>query len=286
MPVFRVLVCCCLPYCVLLGGSLNGQDLQLLPSLDEVLEPETVDLEAVEQAAPEPAGPQYSWYQPAYYFSPKIWSGSIEVGVNGSQGNTETFNISAGYDLERETDRLLVSSDLKYFNASTNSQQTQNFAIGNAGIEWKWDSPWSAFARSQLQFNEFQPWDLRLVLNGGLAYRVVDTDTRKLKLRAGAGASREFGGGDETWIPEALFGMDSELHLNGRQKLVSKLDYFPQWDNFDDYRMVSDVSWQVVLDETANLSLKVGVVTNIDSTPAPGFTSQDVNYVALLLWKL
>ena len=90
----------------------------------------------------------------------------------------------------------------------------------------------------------------------------------------------------EQWVPEALLGMDSELRINDRMKLVSKTDYFPQWDNFRDYRVVSDTSWQLVLDEATNLSLKVGVVTNIDSTPQPGFKTTDLNYLAVLLWKL
>jgi putative salt-induced outer membrane protein YdiY len=264
----------------LAAGSAAAQNLQLLPPLDEVLEA-PAPIEVVGEPAPD-----YSWYQPAYYLSPKIWDGSIEVGVNGSRGNSQAFNISAGYNLKRETERFAFSSDLKYFNASTSGVQTQNYAIFNAGIEWKWDSPWSAFARTQLQYNEFQPWDLLLVLNGGLGYRVYDDGDNKLKLRAGAGASRQIGGADDEWKPEALFGVDSQLKVNDRQKFVSTIDYFPQWNNFDDYRLVSDVSWQVVLDEATNLSLKVGVVTNVDSTPQPGFVRSDVNYVALLLWKL
>ena len=267
---------------LLATAPVMAQELEMLPPLDEVLE--AAEQKPIEvEADPEPV---YNWYQPAYYFDPVIWDGSIEVGVNGATGNTETFNITAGYDLKRETERWEFSSDLKYFNSSQSGIETQNYAIFNAGMEWKWDSAWSAFARTQLQLNEFQPWDLRLVLNGGLAYRAVDTDTGKLKFRFGAGASREFGGADDQWKPEAVFGMDAKQQLSKRSKLVSKMDYFPSWDDFSDYRLVSDVSWQIILDETTNLSLKFGVITNYDSTPDVGSVAQDVNYVAMLIWKL
>ena len=252
-----------------------------LPPLDEVLEVDDTPIKVEAEPTPD-----YAWYQPAHYFSPEIWDGSIEVGVNGATGNTESFNISAGYDLKRETERWILSSDLKYYNSSQNSVITQNYSIFNAGVEWKSLGNWTAFTRSQIQFNEFQPWDLRLVLNGGLGYSIVDTKPSKLKLRFGAGASRDFGGGNEEWTPEALFGMDAQQRVSDRHKFVAKMDYYPAWDNFSDYRLVSDASWQILLDETTNLSLKLGVVTNYDSTPPTGSVPQDVNYVALLMWKL
>lgn len=265
----------------------HAQELEMLPPLDEVLQSNEVlptkETPIEVEADPEPA---YTWYQPAYYFDPVIWDGSIEVGVNGATGNTETFNITAGYNLKRETDRWIYSSDLKYFNSSQAGIETQNYAIFNAGMEWKTRSAWSAFARTQLQYNEFQPWDLRVVLNGGLAYRAMDTDVSKLKLRFGAGASREFGGMADRWKPEAIFGMDAEQRLSKRSKLVSTLDYYPTWEDFSDYRLVSDVSWRIILDEATNMSLKIGVITNYDSTPDAGAFAQDVNYVAMLIWKL
>ncbi|MCA9174480.1 MAG: DUF481 domain-containing protein [Planctomycetales bacterium] len=273
--------------CVLLAvaspcyGQLESSALEPLPALDEVLQVDATPIKV--EADPTP---DYSWYQPAYYLDPEIWDGSIEVGINGASGNTDTFSITAGYDLKRETKRWDLSSDLKYFNTSQNSVQTQNYAILNVGAEWKSNNNWTAFGRSQLQYNEFQKWDLRLVLNSGLGYKLLDDDVSKLKVRFGAGASREFGGIDNKWVPEAVLGANSEQKLSSRQKIVSKFDYFPSWSDLGDYRMVSDLSWQIVLDEETNLSLKVGVVNNVDSTPAPGFKAVDTNYVVLLLWKL
>ena len=178
--------------CVLLAvaspcyGQLESSALEPLPALDEVLQVDATPIKV--EADPTP---DYSWYQPAYYLDPEIWDGSIEVGINGASGNTDTFSITAGYDLKRETKRWDLSSDLKYFNTSQNSVQTQNYAILNVGAEWKSNNNWTAFGRSQLQYNEFQKWDLRLVLNSGLGYKLLDDDVSKLKVRFGAGASRD-----------------------------------------------------------------------------------------------
>ena len=46
-----------------------------------------------------------------------------------------------------------------------------------------------------------------------------------------------------------------------------------------------DAGWEVLLSQAANLSLKIGVVDRYDSTPN-GRERNDLNYTALLLWKL
>ena len=46
-----------------------------------------------------------------------------------------------------------------------------------------------------------------------------------------------------------------------------------------------DISWELVLDDVNNLSLKVGVIDRYDSTPN-GAEPNDVDYSVLLLWSL
>ena len=58
--------------------------------------------------------------------------------------------------------------------------------------------------------------------------------------RFGAGASREFGGVDDEWAAEALFGLDYEYLISDKQRFTMKVDYFPEWEDFGQYRVVSD----------------------------------------------
>ena len=102
--------------------------------------------------------------------------------------------------------------------------------------------------------------------------------------RFGAGASREFGGPDNEWKPEALFGMDYDHQVNARNKLIAKADYFPEWRDFSNFRFIMDLSWEYLIDADGNLSLKLGAVDRYDSTPN-GAKRNDVNYSALLLYK-
>jgi putative salt-induced outer membrane protein YdiY len=144
---------------------------------------------------------------------------------------------------------------------------------------------WSAFTRSQLEYDQFKAFDLRVGLNAGLAYKLVETESTNWKTRFGAGASREFGGPDDFWKPEAVFGFDLKYQLTKRQTLETTVDYFPTWEDFSDYRLVTNSGWQVVLDEASNLSLKIGVIDRYDSTPN-GRRPNDIDYSILLLWKI
>ena len=106
-----------------------------------------------------------------------------------------------------------------------------------------------------------------------------------LKGRVGAGASREFGGPNNEWSPEGVFGMDYKRQLTKRQKLTGTFDYYPEVGDFRDYRFVADASWELLVDAEANLSLKFSIRDEYDSTPN-GLRPNDLNYAFLLLWKL
>ena len=98
-------------------------------------------------------------------------------------------------------------------------------------------------------------------------------------------SEREFGGIDDEWVPEANFGADFEHCLTKRQKLKLTTDYYPSWEDSDNFRLVSNANWEILLDEATNLSLKIGAVDRYDSTPN-GLQHNDIDYYVTLLWKL
>ena len=79
-------------------------------------------------------------------------------------------------------------------------------------------------------------------------------------------------------------GIDYEHQLTKRQRIKLTSDYYPSWENFQDYRLVSDGFWEITLDEAAGLSLKVGMIDRYDSTPN-GRKHNDIDYFATLMWK-
>lgn len=213
------------------------------------------------------------------------WDSHAELGLDGSSGNAETLAIQTGLEIKRKTKQHTFFIDLDYRQASSGSLTTED--NGRLNIDYDRHiaaTPWSSFTKFGLEWDEFKAFDLRMNINSGIGYHWMRSDHVNFATRFGAGASKEFGSPDDDWSPEAVFGVDAERQLTARQKLKGMLDYFPSWDNFNDYRIVADVSWEILLDGSENLSLKVAATDRYDSTPQ-GAEPNDVYYSILLLYK-
>ncbi len=125
---------------------------------------------------------------------------------------------------------------------------------------------------------------MRPYLNGGVGYYWIRQDDFNFVTRFGAGASQEIGAPNDDWVAEALFGIDADKQVNARNKLKAKVDYYPAWEDFSNYRLVADFAWEILLDDSDNLSLKLAVTDRYDSTPQ-GAKPNDVYYSLLLLYK-
>ncbi|MFO1062780.1 MAG: DUF481 domain-containing protein [Pirellulales bacterium] len=226
-----------------------------------------------------------NWYYPWAWFPWDGWTNSAELGLNGSSGNANSFSFQTGAKFKRSTDKNLFDFRISHNRTQANGVEKQNNALAYADFDrFFGDSPWSAFIKQGIEYDRFKAFDVRYNINPGLAYRFVKTERLSLQGRFGAGTSREFGGPDDRWVPEALFGASYEHQLNKRNKWVAKIDYFPEWGNFGNYRIVSDTSWEMLWDEVGNLSFKIGAVDRYDSTPN-GKQPNDLNYSMLLLYK-
>lgn len=263
-----------------------------LPALEELS-----DIEALPPPVDAPAAPSMdlpspgtahhlSWLHVHYWMPPEIWSGSFELGLNGSEGNAQSLSLRVGGKLKRDTPRDTLSLTWTYAQTSNGERVTQDNALATARQEWKLgDSPWSVVSTSQLEYDAFKQFDLRLVTNLGLGYQWVKTEAFEFKTRLGAGTSAEFGGPDERWAAEADFGFDYAWQLTERQSLTATVDYYPEFGNFGDYRMQANVAYDILLDEATDMHLKLGLIDRFDSTPGDR-QANDIDYSLLLLWKL
>ena len=224
------------------------------------------------------------WYQyPTRWM--KGWDSHAEFGLDGSNGNAETLAIQTGFEMKRQAKQYTFAIDIDYRQASSRGLTTED--NGRLNLDYDrllGESAWSAFGKLGLEWDKFKVFDLRLNINSGLGYHWVRNKKASLVTRFGAGASKEFGAPDDGWTPEAVFGLEAERQLTSRQKIKGKIDYFPAWEDFADYRLVTDVSWEILLDGSENLSLKLAATDRYDSTPQ-GAEPNDLYYSLLLLYK-
>jgi putative salt-induced outer membrane protein YdiY len=260
----------------------------LLPPVVETLpaEPATSVSDDSLSATIAPITPTPHWYHPNYWFGEDPRTAGVELGINGSEGNNDTFSMRSGGHLKRETSLWKFDSSLVYNRNNANSIETQNNGKLDARLDRNIaESHWTLFALENMIYDEFQSYDIQLSLNSGVGYRWIKTETIDFLTRVGAGTTREFGSTDEEWKPTALFGVDYEHQISKMQRLVGRVDYFPEWEEFRNYRVVTDLGWQIDLDRPKNLSLKLSVIDRYDSTPE-GKRPNNLDYAVLLIWGL
>lgn len=224
-----------------------------------------------------------TWYQ--YPWLWKGWNNHAEFGLDGSSGNSNTLAIQTGLEMKRKTDAYTLGIDLDYRQASNREGTTEDNGQFNFDFDrLLGESRWSMFHKFGMEWDRFKAFDLRLNANSGFGYHWIRTERSSLVTRLGAGVSKEFGSPDDPWVPEAVFGIEAEHQLTERQKLLGKIEYFPAWENFSDFRLVTDVGWEILLDDSENLSLKLALTDRYDSTPQ-GAKPNDLYYSLLLLYK-
>ena len=223
--------------------------------------------------------------QPAPPPPPKIWSGGAEAGVNGATGNSELFNMRAGFNATRKVAGNVFVSDFLYTFTRTDGTTTQQQALFNARDEVLFaGTPWSAFASTNIEYDELRSYRFLVGVYGGAGYTLIDDEQYTWRLRAGVGAVRRIGrdGTASEWVPEALLGTDFTWRLDERQAIVATADYYPRINDWTQYRVRARVAYQIVLDKATGTTLRLGVQDRFDSNPGGTAKRNDLNYYATL----
>ena len=254
------------------------------PALETTVPAEpVVPAETIEEPLVIEPRPTAWYYQPVYWVD--LWEGAFELGLSGSDGNSQTLNYLVGLDAKRETKKTITDLDLRYDRKSSNSVETAHRLFADARWERLFgDSPWSWYVRHTTEYDEFTAFDVRITFNSGIGRSWIKTDNTTFLTRLGAGASQEIGGPDEDWVPEGVFGLEFERKLTEKQKLSLSSEFLPDVTEVSDYRINTKANWDMLIDEQTNMSLRVGVLDRYDSTPN-GAKANDLDYTITLLWN-
>ncbi|MHC2070023.1 DUF481 domain-containing protein [Bremerella sp. T1] len=255
---------------------------------EEVEKPKEAEKEEPEEEADEYGYFEYIPYGQYghidYWFGPAVWSNSAELGLNGQTGNTESNSLRVGAKIKRSGEHTIFSSQLRHLRTADKDGLTQNNAYFNHKLEWplKLHENWSLFETTNLEYDEFKAFDMRLVFNGGVSYKPYKTDQTEWTLSAGSGFSQEFGSPQKGIVPEATLGTEFKHQVTEAQKLEFNYEFFPAFEANEGYRFVADASYVIALRD--GLSLKLSAVDRYDSTPNDR-KRNDLDYACLLLWE-
>lgn len=212
------------------------------------------------------------------------WEGNVELGLNGTDGNTETFNVRLGVTAKHKTETFVQTVQFTTIQKRANGVTTANTALLDGRLEWPMpNSPWNYFIHGLGEYDEFKAFNARVSGDTGFGYEWIQNDKTTLISRSGIAFSHEIGGPDNTVHPELLFGGEFKHKFNATHSVSFKADYYPNVQDFTDFRLNSVASWEIALAQAWGLSLKLSIIDRYDSTPG-GARPNDLDYSTLLIW--
>lgn len=214
------------------------------------------------------------------------WTARVEFGLTGSTGNTERNAFRGRAEANRKTDRdrLLLFLEGNY--AEQSGERSQNEVFGGAKYEIDLDQKWFAFARQDLEYDEFENLDLRSTTTAGLGRFFIRKEDHELKARGGVGYQYEMfddGTREDDVILE--LGYDYRVDLHKYFRFTHSLTYFPALeDPLHDYRVRAETAGEVPLGSVQNWKLRAGMRNDYDGNPQPGVENLDTTYFLNLVY--
>jgi putative salt-induced outer membrane protein YdiY len=214
------------------------------------------------------------------------WERQFEVGLRGSEGNTERLNFDAGLRLRRDGPATIFTWNTLYQYATQDGNEIANRLESNLRNEWKLENPrWTVFAQGSFLFDEFQDFDYRVAAGGGVGYLLIDEEDTSLNVRVGAGVSREFGDeADTRLVPEGIIGAEFRHAFSDNQRFIATAELFPDLDDTGEFRSISTAGYEIDIDQANGLSLRLGAEHRHDSTPGDA-EANDFDYFARLVYS-
>ncbi len=214
------------------------------------------------------------------------WEHSLEVGIDGSEGNTVDFNARLRFGSSFTNDKIEFNAYALYLYSEENRESTKNRA--EVGVRNDWlisDSPWRVFAQGLYEYDEEKSFDSRISGNAGLGYTFVDTEKVTFIGRLGLGTSREWGTNRDRFVPEGIAAIDLRYKIDDRQSFTGLTEYIPNLEDFNDYRVRAVAAYQLQMDLKGNLFLRLGLESRYDETVDPGDDRNDLDYFVTISYQ-
>lgn len=210
-----------------------------------------------------------------------LWSGFLDTGLSLTRGNSDTTTFTLGFNADRITprDKTSVYTTSLYSTGedreSGEKETIANAIRGGARYELKLTDRLNAFAFGDLEHDEFQELDLRLVLGGGLGWDVIKNERTVFNVFGGGALNKEFFTIDEDRTSgEALIGEELNHRVSDRFALKQRMVFFPNLTETGEYRLTFDGSAVTTLNKW--LSWHVTLSDRFISNPAADAQKNDL----------
>jgi len=207
------------------------------------------------------------------------WKRSVELGLNGSEGNSQSLNARAALGTTREAADMTTVASASYSLGRSEDKTTKSRGEASLRNDWVLTKPWGFFGIVKAEYDEFQPWQWRWSAFAGPSYTVIESETTMFKLRVGLGGSYETGKlAKEEWNTELDLGFDLKHKFSQRTSGFITFDLYPSLKDWPEYRHVTSGGLEVVVDPELNMLLKLGATNRYDHTTQKPANKNDLDY--------
>ncbi len=207
-----------------------------------------------------------------------LWTGSADVGLSLTSGNSDTRSFTLGARATRETTRDKIGV---YANAIQASNSTSGTSVTTAEAVWfggRYDVNVSrktfVFGSADFEYDKPQQLDFRTVFGAGFGYRAIRNEKTALDVFGGGAFNREyFSDGTRRNSAEALIGEELRYKLASRTDLEQRFVLYPNLSRTGSFRATFDAT--VVTQISDWLGWQVSVGDRFNSDPLAGSEKND-----------
>jgi putative salt-induced outer membrane protein YdiY len=179
----------------------------------------------------------------------EAWKGGASLGFALARGNSETTNLTTGFNADRKT----LHDELTFYEASLYSDNNQpggsvlaNSILGGVKYDRNITKHLFVFVSGDYTHDALQDLNLRQIYSGGLGVHIINNPNTTFDFLAGANYTRETYGGGATYVARNLAGItvgEDFMHKFGKSTTFTEVFYFyPDLSNTGEYRFALDAA--------------------------------------------
>ena len=208
---------------------------------------------------------------------------ALSAGLMLTDGNSETLAANAALKTEGEKPGLgsvLAGIEANYGESTVDDVKDTTVENAKAYANAKKTLSPKTFVSLDVSalYDDVAEIDYRATVGPGLGFYVVKSEERMLSLEAGPSYVWEKVGGETADYLALRFAERHECQALPNAKLVQSLEYVPEAEDFDNYRLTGEVGVEAAMSE--RLGLRVVLQDKYENRPAAGKERNDLSLIA------
>ena len=211
------------------------------------------------------------------------WDRSLSIGLNLSEGNTDTALGHASLRAVREEKEDYLRFLLEGTYGETNDETTTQKARGQVQYRHHLDG---SFLYTDLDGQHDDPAevDYRVIAGGGLGKYLARDERALVSAEIGLGYLWEKIKGDEDDHVVLRLAQRGNWELSTKAKIWESVEFVPKAETLDDYLIIGEAGVETSI--TKQIYLRLVAQDRYDSVPAAGVEHNDISLISALTWRL